>query len=58
MGQFLGCVDRYRKMRDDVSLAHLHPVFRKAVPPKAGLRYKIVMWLSHRLSEKEPPSLT
>lgn len=48
---FLGCVGRTRKMRDHVTLVHLHPVFRGSVPPVAGagLRYRVLLWLAHYL---------
>lgn len=51
MCPFLWRVERSRKMRDHVTLTHLHPVFRRSVPPVSddGLRYKILLWLAHYL---------
>lgn len=48
---FLGCLVRTRTMRTHVTVAHLHPVFRRSVPPEAGasLRYRVLMWMSHHL---------
>lgn len=48
---FLGCVERSRKMRDHVTLKHLHPVFRRSVPPVsvANLRHRILEWLACHL---------
>uniref|UniRef100_A0A8W8MEI4 PHD-type domain-containing protein n=1 Tax=Magallana gigas TaxID=29159 RepID=A0A8W8MEI4_MAGGI len=48
---FLGCLVRTRTMRNHVTVAHLHPVFRRSVPPEAGasLRYRVLMWMAHHL---------
>lgn len=57
---FLGCLVRTRTMRNHVTVAHLHPVFRRSVPPEAGpasgtacsCGWPTTCW------EKEPPSRT
>lgn len=38
-------------MMNHVTVTHLHPVFRRSVPPEAeaSLRYIVLMWLAHHL---------
>lgn len=41
-------------IRGHATLTHLHPVFRKSVPPEAGasLRYIVLLWLARHLLEE------
>lgn len=41
-------------IRGHATLTHLHPVFRKYVPPEAGasLRYRVLLWLARHLLEE------
>lgn len=43
-------------MRGHATLTHLHPVFRRSLPPEVGasLRYRVLLWLAqHLLGEGE-----